>query len=220
MSPAPPKILEGLAKVLIPPACREEVLGDLHERYKSPLQYMGDLLSTVPLITLSRVARITDIRLLVTDALLVYGSFLAAAWYLTRTLVMTEGGLVRLAIPSGLTLLYLLVRDAFTEPRKKSSDWLRSLVTWILLVALCGVAGLLTNANFYGFILSTMLVGSAKLMFEPGTRQPQGEGGPALLAGRGARPLSRSVRVTMILINLAIACLICWGMVNMTGVHP
>src|SRR5450755_4036035 len=102
MSSGPPKILEDLAKTLIPPACREEVLGDLYERYKSPRQYLGDLLSTLPFVVLSRIRRITDIRLLVMNALLVYGAFLAAAWYVARTLVTAEGGLVRLAIPSGL----------------------------------------------------------------------------------------------------------------------
>ena len=128
MAPGPPKLLEGLAKILIPPACREEVLGDLYERYKSPAQYLGDLVSTLPFVLLSRIIRTTNIRLLLMDALLVYGSFLAAAWYLARTLVTTEGGLVRLAIPSGLTLVGLLIGDAFTPPLKRPpSDWIRSL---------------------------------------------------------------------------------------------
>jgi membrane-associated HD superfamily phosphohydrolase len=136
-------------------------------------------------------------------ALLVYGSFLAATWYLTKTLATTEGGLVRLAIPAGLTLLFLLVSDAFTPPlKRKNSEWLLSLIVRTSLVALCSVVGLLTDANFYGFILSMILVSTAKLMYEAGAAQPQGAGGSALLAGRESRPLSRTVRVTMILINL------------------
>ena len=86
MPSGPPKALEGLAKILIPPAWRVEVLGDLYERYKSPSQYLGDLLSTMPFVVLSRIAHTTDLRFLLMDAVLVYGSFLAAAWYRARTL--------------------------------------------------------------------------------------------------------------------------------------
>src|SRR5579863_4754374 len=98
----PPKILEDLARVMIPPTRREEVLGDLCERYKSPAQYLADLLSTLPFVILSRIMRTTHIRLLLMDAILVYGSYLAAAWLLARTLVTDGSGLVHLAIPSGL----------------------------------------------------------------------------------------------------------------------
>ena len=85
-------------------------------------------MSTLPFVILSRIRRTTHIRLLLMDALLVYGSFLAAAWYLARRLVTDEGGLVRLAIPSGLTLLALLIGDAFAPPLKRqASDWIWSL---------------------------------------------------------------------------------------------
>jgi hypothetical protein len=221
MPPGPPKVLESLAKALIPPACREEVLGDLYERYKSPVQYLGDLLSTLPFVTLSRIMRNTPIQLLLMDALLVYGSFLAASWYLARKQVADGGGLMRLAIPSGLTLLFLLIGDAFTGPRRRTAwNWIRPLVISLALIALCDAAGLYSKANFYGFILSTMLVSFAKLMFEPGTRQPQAAGGPALLAGRESRPVSRTARVTMTLIFLGLICLVWWEIVTRTGVKP
>jgi hypothetical protein len=220
MPSGPPKLLEGLAKILIPPARREEVLGDLCERYKSPLQYLGDLVSTLPFIVLSRIIQTTDIRLLVMDALLVYGSFLAAVWYVARRLITEEGGLMRLAIPSGLALLFLLISDAFTVPLKRlSSDWIRSLLTRLALVGLCAAVGLATEANLYGFILSTMLVTTAKLMFEPGTRQPRGAGGTALPAGQGSLPMSRSIRVTMTLIYLAVICWIWWEFLSRRGVN-
>jgi hypothetical protein len=214
MSSGPPKILEDLAKALIPPACREEVLGDLYERYKSPVQYLGDLVSTLPLVTLSRIVRTTHIRLLLMDALLIYGSFLAVAWYVARSLVTEEGGLVRLAIPAGLTLLYLLISEAFKRP---DSDWLRPLFIRLALVGLCGLLGLLTVANLYGFLLSTMLVSTARLLFEPGARQPQGVGGAALLAGRESRPISRAVRVRMTLFFLAVIGLVLWNFVSRRG---
>jgi len=211
MPPGPPKVLESLAKDLIPPACREEVLGDLYERYKSPAQYLGDLLSTLPFVVLSRIRRTTSIRWLLVDALLVYGSFLAGSWYRARTLVTDEGGLVHLAIPSGLTLLGLLIGEAFTPPLKRPpSGWIRSFGFKLGLVALCKLSGLATMANFYGLILSLMLVSTARLVFDSDSGQPQGAGAPALLADRRSRPLSRAVRVRVALVCLAVPCLILW----------
>jgi hypothetical protein len=220
MPSGPPKLLEDLAKVLIPPVRREEVLGDLYERYKSPQQYLGDLLSTLPPVILSRIMRTTPIQLLLMDAVLVYSSYLAAA-YLARMRVFDVGGLVELAIPSGLTLLVLLISSAFPAPLKRSaSDWIRSLITTLAVIGLCAAAGLLTEANFYGFVLSSMLVSTAKLMFEPDTRQPQGAGGSALLAGRESRPLSRTVRVRMALLLMVVACLVWWEVLSRRGVNP
>jgi hypothetical protein len=34
--------MEALVGLLTPPACRDHVLGDLHERYSSPAQYLVD----------------------------------------------------------------------------------------------------------------------------------------------------------------------------------
>ena len=78
----------------------------------------------------------------------------------------------------------------------------------------------MTDANFYGFILSTMLVSSAKLMFGPDAGQAQGAGAPALLAGQGSRPLPRTVRVSMTLVMLAVTCWIWWEIMSRNGVNP
>ena len=80
MNSGPPKTVEALVAVLVPPACREEVLGDLHERYRSAAQYSLDAASTVPLVILSRIHRTADSRALLIQAFAFYASFLAAAW--------------------------------------------------------------------------------------------------------------------------------------------
>ncbi len=118
---------------------------------------------------------------------------------------------MRLAVPSGLALLYLLIGEAFTPTlKRRPSDWILSGGIKLGLVALCELVGLGTEANIYGFLLSLMLVTTASLMFEPGTRQPQGATGSALPIGQGPQPVSRTVRVTMTLISLAVTGLICW----------
>jgi hypothetical protein len=113
--------------------------------------------------------------------------------------------------------LYMLISEAFKRP---DSNWMRPLFIRLALVGLCGLLGLMTAANLYSFLLSTMLVSTARLMFEPGARQPQRVGGAALLAGRESRPISRASRVTMTLISLAVICFIWWEFVSGRGINP
>ena len=81
MRSGPSKAAEAIVALLLPPACREEVLGDLHERYRSRLQYFTDALSTVPLVILSRIRRTADPQVLLIQAFALYASFLTAAWF-------------------------------------------------------------------------------------------------------------------------------------------
>ena len=57
MNRQPPVFLERVVGRLIPPAAREHVLGDLSERYKSPVQYVIDAGRTVPFIVSSQLQR-------------------------------------------------------------------------------------------------------------------------------------------------------------------
>jgi len=70
----PPKFLESLVRRLLPPAVREQVLGDIHERYESPLKYIEDAASVVPAAIFSQLRRSTPIPVRVLEALIIYGS--------------------------------------------------------------------------------------------------------------------------------------------------
>ena len=59
MHSAPPKAVEKIVGLLIPPASREEVLGDLFERYTSSGQYILEALLVVPMVIASRIRRNT-----------------------------------------------------------------------------------------------------------------------------------------------------------------
>ena len=98
MLPGPPKALERFVGLLLPPACREEVLGDLCEKYETPRQYVATAARVVPSIILSRIRRTTDLQLLVIEASVLYGSYLASAWYRHHAL-LSKPDLQRLAIP-------------------------------------------------------------------------------------------------------------------------
>jgi hypothetical protein len=107
---------EAIAGILIPPACREEVLGDLYERNATPRQYVRDALRTVPLVVVSRVRRTSDLRLLAMYAIVLYFSFYAAAWFEVKPLLYERWGLWRLAIPWAFGMLALALEEAYARP--------------------------------------------------------------------------------------------------------
>ena len=47
--PRPPVVIENIVRLLVPPASREHVMGDLRERYRSPRQYLLDVFQGLPL---------------------------------------------------------------------------------------------------------------------------------------------------------------------------
>ncbi|HEX4637407.1 MAG TPA: hypothetical protein VH189_14570 [Rhizomicrobium sp.] len=53
----PPEWLERMVLLAIPPAARESVAGDLWETYRTPRQYAGEALRTVPFVILSQMRR-------------------------------------------------------------------------------------------------------------------------------------------------------------------
>jgi hypothetical protein len=76
----PAGALEDFVARSIPPACREEVLGDLCEKYKSPLQHLFLAARTVLFAILSRLCRISGPAFVLTDPVLIYAGFLLDAW--------------------------------------------------------------------------------------------------------------------------------------------
>ena len=113
----PPEWMETLAGMLIPPACREHVLGDLQERYKSPAQYLADLLRTAPAVIYSRVRRTTDLQVFLMEAFALYAPFLVSAWWQAgAAFLYEERGFGRVAIPAVAGLLALRLADAYRRP--------------------------------------------------------------------------------------------------------
>ena len=116
--PQPPRLIERIVGILTPPACREVVLGDLYERYRSPLYYISDAWYAIPCVVYSRIRRTADPGVLLMDAMLVYASFIAAAWRFDHELLYGEYGLIKLAIPSLVAVIALMLADAYARPGK------------------------------------------------------------------------------------------------------
>ena len=120
MCSGPSKAAEAIVAVFVPPACREEVLGDLHERYSSRRQYGLDALRTVPLVIISRMRRTADPQVLLIQAFALYASFLGAAWLKAGALLREEWGLLRLAVPAGMAMLGLILEDTYADSGRQS----------------------------------------------------------------------------------------------------
>ena len=178
-----PKAVQAIAAVLIPCACREEVLGDLQERCTSPTQYSRDAFLTVPLVILSRIRRTADPSLLLMHALVLYLSFYAVAWFKAYALLYEPWGLARLAIPGAVTLLALVLEDAYAKPGRRLP--LRMVrgpllgLAWTLL----SQAALWTGHSslalplwivVYGGALGLLLTSALGLLFSPPSTSPQG----------------------------------------------
>jgi hypothetical protein len=189
MPSGPSKAAEAIVAILLPPACREEVLGDLHERYRSRLQYAADALSTVPLVILSRIRRTADPQVLLIQAFALYASFLTAAWFKEASLLQAQWGLLRLAIPAGMALLGLILEDAYATPGHRSPlKLLRGpllgfgLVVGSQAVFRAGRSDLALPSWIlvYGSAMSLLLSSAVRLLFPPVTGQLKGVNAPAL----------------------------------------
>jgi len=188
MASGPSKSAEAIVAILVPPACREEVLGDLHERYRSHSQYAFEAWITVPLVILSRVRRTADPQVVLIQAFVLYLSFLCAAWFKEAALLQAQWGLLRIAIPAGITLLVVMLEDAYANPGRRPP---LSLVRGPVLGLAFALAsqGLFWSGNpklalgrwilLSGCAMSLLLSSAVRMLFPPATQQLHGANAPA-----------------------------------------
>jgi hypothetical protein len=80
MEARPPALIDAIVGHLIPPACREHVLGDLCERYTSPIGYLVEAIRTIPLVIAGRIRRTCDALLVLGEAQILLLTFYGAAF--------------------------------------------------------------------------------------------------------------------------------------------
>ena len=106
MHSRPPAVIENMVRLLVPPASREHVMGDLSERYRSPRQYLMDAFQSLPLIIASQVRRTSNPGRLGVVAVTLFGLLNAKAHH---------SWLVA-ALPTLLATAALILRDAYRTP--------------------------------------------------------------------------------------------------------
>ncbi len=206
----PPAWMETMAGLLIPPACREHVLGDLQERYRFPAQYLADVLRTAPAVIFSRVRRTTDLQVLLMEAFALYTPFLAAGWWLAGAAFLYEQrGFGRLAIPAAAGLLALRLADAYRNPGKRShfqplfnAAWA---IAWAMAAAVIagGISPMVTlSGSGAGLLFLTVL----RLSLQPrGTHLPApASGGNAALSTEDVQKKARKLQAEIRRGNLSL----------------
>ncbi len=113
----PPALIELAVRLLVPPAAREHVLGDLAERYSSPGQYLVEAARTLPFVVASQIRRTSPFAMWPMVALMLTSGFGAGA----------NGSWLRGAIPALATMIGFMFRDAYRVPDLQHT-WRQGLV--------------------------------------------------------------------------------------------
>lgn len=198
MKPGPPKFAETAVGFLIPPACREEVLGDLHERYTGLSRYLVDAMRSAPLVILSRMRRTTEPRVFLLEALVLYLSFLSAAWYFDWRFLKNEWALFRLAIPVAVALVAVTLVDAYANPEKRSP--LKAIDAVANAIVVAWVSQLVLGAGnpdwalprwtrMGGGCMGLLLISSLRMLFPPLADRPQSANGLAYWQKQAGAPV-------------------------------
>jgi hypothetical protein len=198
MESGPSKIAEGLVYALLPPACREEILGDMRERNRSSAQYLLEAASTVPSVIYSRIRRTTDAVVTLMLALSMYTALVLSARWRSPELLASASGYARLAIPPAIFLVAIILADAYSDPKKR---WpLKPLLGPTLGLALAYAVelnsrwALPASVLAWGGAMSVLLVSTLRLLFPPVTERPQAAKIPAFWQKLELSPLSFSLK--------------------------
>lgn len=194
----PPRPIEFFVGLLLPPASREHVLGDLHERCTGPVQYVGDAILTVPLVIASRIRRVTDPDVFLMEALSLYVAYLGSALILAPAVLYRPWGLLRLAIPAAVALMVSTLAAAYSDPRRRSPlQPIRDAAIGVACAFLCQDALSLVARGWVlpgwvmaaGSCMSLLLISALRILFSSAGNRPQGvtTTGPLLWHNRVTR---------------------------------
>jgi hypothetical protein len=208
MNSGPSKIAEAIVAILLPPACRDEVLGDLHERYQSRFQYAADACRTISMVIASRIRRTADPQILVIQGFAAFISFLGAAWLRDPAVFRDEWLMLRLAIPAAATVLGLILNDSYSTPGPRSPLSLaRGPLIGFALSFVSEEPLQVSNSGLAlppwvisdGCAMSLLLTSMVRMLFPPATDQLPGLNAPALWL-KQAEGSGRSLRITALVI--------------------
>jgi hypothetical protein len=168
--------IEKIIGWLIPPASREEVLGDLRERCGARM--VGEAVRVIPFVIASRIRRTADAVIVVMEALMLFASFVLAAVWLDRGLLFAPSGFACLEIPVAIILITVIFADAYANPKKRSP--LRPMLAPFFGLALAvAVPALPKPVMIWGGMVGAILVATLRFLFPPIADRPQAARIPA-----------------------------------------
>jgi uncharacterized membrane protein (UPF0136 family) len=148
MENRPPALIDRVVRSLIPPASREAVVGDLWERYASPLRYVAEALRILPYLIASQIRRNSNVPLL---GIAGFSLFVGFGGFAAGAAASDIPRWLRAAIPVIAALVGLVLRDAYTgrgtRAAQRSAFDVAAIIVCVLisqavLVALIAAAGL------------------------------------------------------------------------------
>ncbi|MDE3196026.1 MAG: hypothetical protein KGN84_06775 [Acidobacteriota bacterium] len=170
MTRGPSRLAESLIALLIPPACREEILGDLYECYRSPARYFLSAIRILPFVIASRIRRTAGIQAVLMEAVSLYAGFLGAA---LMAKAPADAGL--LAIPAAVAILVIRVEDAYARPGGRSAYALsRGPAMGLALSLWVTWAWLPHKVALLGFALGLIVSSGVRVLFAPAPGQLRG----------------------------------------------
>ena len=207
MESGPPKIIEKLVAWLIPPASREEVLGDLRERNETTTQFLFEAAYTIPFVIYSRIRRTTDAVVALMQAGSMYTAFVMSAAWLDRGLLANERGFARLAIPPVVALAVLMLADAYSNPKRR---WPLKPVFAVILAMGAALGcevwldrwSLPADVLSWGLGMSALIVSTLRLIFPPVTERPQAAHAPAFWQKLELTPLGLRLKDAIVPVGI------------------
>jgi hypothetical protein len=178
MEARPPALIDAVVRRLVPPACREHVLGDLWERYASPQQYVADALRTLPFVLGSQIRRTVNPAMLAIQTLMVFG--------VVGGLRPTPDGAelpawLHALIPAAAAAFALILRDAYRTQAPRT-PWQHALADAAVVAASVLVAqGVLAAAALDAALTFGAAIGRGSVAFA------------IVLLGRAGMPLERDL---------------------------
>jgi hypothetical protein len=143
METRPPVLIDRVVRTLIPPAAREAVIGDLWERYRSPLSYALEALNVMPFVIASQIRRTWNPPMLGIQA---FTFFVCFGGFAVNSAPLDVPRWLRAAIPTLAALTGLVLRDAYREselhPARRAAFDVVTAVAFVLLsqAALLGLS--------------------------------------------------------------------------------
>jgi len=213
MESGPSKISEALVGWLVPPACREEVLGDMRERHQRTAPYLLEATYMIPCVIYSRICRTTDAVVALMEALSMYTAFVIAAWSLDRALLLNQHGFARLAIPPAIYLAAMILTDAYCNlqdrwpPKPLFGPTLGFALAYIVQ-SMHNQWALPAAVFVWGSTVSFLLVPTLRLTFRPVTDRPHAAKIPAFWQKLELSPFTLDVKSAMLSCGILLALIL------------